>query len=66
MYRPTSLSKTSKDANYSGGIWIDSFSNYIKRNYDNKKVAIVAHKVPQLAIEVLINGKTREETISTD
>jgi broad specificity phosphatase PhoE len=45
---------------------IGSFLSYLKSNYDNKKVAIVAHKAPQLAIEVLLNNKTWEEAISTD
>lgn len=45
---------------------IESFLNYLKANYKNKKVAIVAHKAPQLAIEVLLNGKTWIEAIETD
>ncbi len=33
---------------------IEDFLEYIKRNYDNKSIAIVAHKAPQLALDVLI------------
>ena len=45
---------------------IKSFLDFLKNNYDNKKVAIVAHKAPQLAIEVLLSGKTWNEAIETD
>lgn len=45
---------------------IKSFIEYLKLNYNNKKVAIVAHKAPQLAFEVLTKNKTWQEAISTD
>ena len=45
---------------------VESFIKYLKLSFNNKKVAIVAHKAPQLALEVLINKKTWEEAISTD
>ena len=45
---------------------LKSFLNHLKENYDNKKVAIVAHKAPQLAIEVLLTGKTWAEAINAD
>ncbi len=45
---------------------ISSFLQDLKTKYDGKKVAIVAHKAPQLAIEVLTQGKTWQEAISTD
>lgn len=38
----------------------------IKSNYDGKRVAIVAHKAPQLVLDVLVDGKTREEAFSQD
>jgi alpha-ribazole phosphatase/probable phosphoglycerate mutase len=45
---------------------IKSFLEFLKENYDNKHVAIVAHKASQLAIEVLINKKTWEQAINQD
>ena len=45
---------------------VKNFLDYLKNNYDGKKVAIVAHKAPQLAIEVLLNDKTWIEAIETD
>lgn len=42
------------------------FLNYLKREYDDKFVAIMAHKAPQLALEVILNGKTWEQAISED
>ena len=37
---------------------IKDFLQFLKENYDGKSVAIVAHKAPQLALEVLLKGKT--------
>jgi alpha-ribazole phosphatase/probable phosphoglycerate mutase len=45
---------------------ISDFLEYLKENYDGKNVAIVAHKAPQLALEVLINGKTWEQAFKDD
>ena len=45
---------------------VSSFLKFLKENYDGKRVAIVAHRAPQLAIEVLTQNKTWEEVISTD
>ncbi len=42
------------------------FLDYLKREYDNKFIAILAHKAPQLALEVLSNGKTWEQAIRED
>lgn len=43
-----------------------SFIMFLKENYNNKKVAIVAHKAPQLALEVLTNNKTWQQAIAED
>jgi broad specificity phosphatase PhoE len=43
-----------------------SFLKDLLKRYPNKKVAIVAHRAPQLAIEVLINKKTWEKAIAED
>lgn len=45
---------------------IKDFLDYLKREYDNKFIAIMAHKAPQLALEVLLNGKTWEQAIQED
>lgn len=45
---------------------IKDFLNHILKEYDGKTVALVAHKAPQLAIEVLTLGKTWDEAIETD
>ena len=43
-----------------------SFCLFLLENYDNKHVAITAHKAPQLALEVITKGKTWEEAIEQD
>jgi len=45
---------------------IADFLNFLKQNYDGKSVAIVAHKAPQLALDVLLKGKTWEEAFTED
>jgi broad specificity phosphatase PhoE len=45
---------------------ISDFLNYLKRNYDDKSVAIVAHKAPQLALDVLVDGKSWEKAFKDD
>ncbi|MFH1601717.1 MAG: histidine phosphatase family protein [Candidatus Shapirobacteria bacterium] len=45
---------------------IQDFLNFLKQNYDGKHVAIVAHKAPQLALEVLLKGKTWEQAFADD
>lgn len=39
---------------------------YLLANYDGNTVAFVAHKAPQLALEVITNGLTWEEAIDRD
>ncbi|MEK6918537.1 MAG: histidine phosphatase family protein [Nanoarchaeota archaeon] len=43
-----------------------NFLKFLKRNYSGKHIAIVAHKAPQLALEVLTNNKTWKEAIEQD
>ena len=43
-----------------------NFLNFLKQNYDGKHVAIVAHKAPQLALDVLLSGKTWEQAFAED
>jgi len=45
---------------------IADFLEFLKENYDGKHVAIVAHKAPQLALDVLLKGKTWEEAFAED
>ena len=45
---------------------IKSVLDILKENYNNKHIGIVAHKAPQLAIEVLTQNKTWETAIAED
>lgn len=45
---------------------IADFLDFLKKNYDRKQVAIVAHKAPQLALDILLNGKTWEQVFDED
>ncbi len=45
---------------------IADFLHFIKEKYDGKHVAIVCHQAPQLALDVLLKGKTWEEAIKED
>lgn len=45
---------------------MNDFLEYLKKNYDNKSVAIVAHKAPQLALDVLLKEKTWEQAFEDD
>ncbi len=45
---------------------IKSFLGFLKKEYDNKHIAIVAHKAPQLALDVLLKGKTWKQAFEED
>ena len=45
---------------------IKDFIDFLKENYDGKTVGIVAHRAPQLALEVLTKNITWEEAIEKD
>lgn len=45
---------------------IADFLNFLKQNYDGRSVAIVAHKAPQLALDVLLKDKTWKEAFAED
>lgn len=45
---------------------ISDFLEFLKRNYDGKSIAIVAHKAPQLALDVLLRHKTWKQAFSED
>lgn len=42
------------------------FIDYVKKEYSGKTIGIVAHRAPQLALEVILNRKTWEEAIGSD
>lgn len=43
-----------------------SFVAFLKENYDGKHIAIVAHQGPQLALDVLLRGRTWQQAIDED
>ena len=45
---------------------IADFLDDLKQYYNGKRVAIVAHKAPQLALDVLLKGMTWEEAFMND
>jgi alpha-ribazole phosphatase/probable phosphoglycerate mutase len=45
---------------------ISDFLKFLKENYAGKSVAIVAHKAPQLALDVLLKNKTWDEAFAED
>ena len=49
-----------------GGDEVESFLTHLKTNFNGKHIAIVAHKAPQLALEVLLNGLNWEEAFAAD
>ncbi len=42
------------------------FLEFLKKNYDGKSVAIVSHKAPQLALEVLLKNKSWKQVFAED
>lgn len=45
---------------------INDFLNFLRSEYDGKHIAIVAHKAPQLALDVLLKGMTWDEAFAND
>jgi len=45
---------------------INDFLKFLKKNYNGKNIAIIAHKAPQLALDVLVKGKTWEQAFKED
>ena len=45
---------------------IREFIEFLKENYSGKTIGIVAHRAPQLALEVITKGITWEEAIEND
>jgi alpha-ribazole phosphatase/probable phosphoglycerate mutase len=47
-------------------IRVESFLKDLKNSRDNQHIAIVAHKAPQIALDVLLKGMTWDEAFATD
>ena len=45
---------------------MESFLQHLKKNFDGKHIAIVAHKAPQLALDVLLKHLSWEEAFLND
>jgi broad specificity phosphatase PhoE len=45
---------------------ISDFLEFLKKNHDGKSIALVSHKAPQLALDVLLKGKTWEQAFAED
>lgn len=45
---------------------VREFARFLLDNYNGKHIAIVSHRAPQLAFEVITKGKTWEEAINED
>jgi alpha-ribazole phosphatase/probable phosphoglycerate mutase len=45
---------------------IQSFCTFLKAVYDGKHIAIVSHQAPQLALEVILNGKSWPQAFGED
>jgi broad specificity phosphatase PhoE len=45
---------------------IENFLDFLKKNYDWRSVAIVAHKAPQLAFDVILKHKTWKQAFAED
>lgn len=42
------------------------FLAFLKRTHEGRHIAIVAHKAPQLSLDVLVNGKTWTQALAED
>lgn len=45
---------------------IANFLGFLKQNYNGKHVAIMAHKAPQLSLDVLLKNKTWKQALAED
>ena len=62
IYKPFPNGESLKDVEKR----IRDFLKYLQDNYSGKHIAIVSHKSPQLAMEILLKNKSWEEAIKTD
>jgi broad specificity phosphatase PhoE len=47
-------------------IRVKDFIEYLKEKFDGKKVALVAHRAPQLALDVILKNMSWDEAIEND
>jgi broad specificity phosphatase PhoE len=45
---------------------VNDFLIFLKKHYDGKSIAIVSHKAPQLALDVILKNKTWEQAFTED
>ena len=45
---------------------VADFLAFLKKNYEGKNIAIVAHKAPKLSLDVLLKGKTWKQALVED
>lgn len=45
---------------------MENFCSFLKENYDGQSIAIVAHQWPQLALDVILQWKSREQAFADD
>lgn len=45
---------------------VEDFLKELTRNHDGQHIAIVAHKAPQLALDVLVKGMTWQQALAND
>jgi len=45
---------------------VKDFLDEMQDRYDGKTIAIVAHKAPQLSLDVIIKEKSREQALAED
>lgn len=45
---------------------ISDFLKFLKKNYDGKHIAIISHKAPQLALDVLLKKRTWKQAFAED
>lgn len=67
------LQEKNIDARFPGGesyedvkARVADFLEFLKTNYAGQRVAVVAHKAPQLALEVLLHHKTWPQALADD
>lgn len=45
---------------------MEDFLLFLEQNYSGRNIAMVSHQAPQLALEVIANGKSWQEALDTD
>jgi len=45
---------------------VKNFLDFLKETYNGKQIAIVAHKAPQLSLDVLLKGRTWKQALAED